>query len=350
MPAMRAATITLLRAYAQKSPGYSPSGTKFVSTRAPWDSEKSPTPKINASSRGLATAISSALARPSTSSMSTSSRMRLSKPSFDSSWVSSTSTHQTSRALRAFGMMMVSRFSPALVTTSIRSSWHHWVSRPLIRMARAVRPQSMSLSAVIALARDSSLKAAGTASSRSRNTRSAPQPAPFSNMLSLLAGTASSERRSRSVIKFFLSQHATGAQIIDFVWVQAEQFAVDLGVVFTEAGAQTVDRPGCRRATRDRGLHRHRPKLFVVDGDEHPTMRELLVADQVADVVDRGSGNLVRLEDCHRLRKRLPGNPIRHHVVHFAGPGQPSLRIQEVGVLQKVVTAYRSEHPQRQRR
>jgi len=38
----------------------------------------------------------------------------------------------------------------------------------------------------------------------------------------LLAGTASSERRSRSVIKFFLSQHATGAQVIDFVWGQAE--------------------------------------------------------------------------------------------------------------------------------
>src|SRR6201999_1858101 len=102
--------------------------------------------------------------------------------------------------------------------------WHHWVSRPLIRMARAVRPQSMSLSAAITLARDFTLTPAGGASSRSRNTRSAPQLAPFSNMLSLHAGTASSERRRRSVTlkNFLLSQHATGAQVINIVGTQAE--------------------------------------------------------------------------------------------------------------------------------
>ena len=200
MPAIRAATITLLRAYAQKSPGYSPSGSKLVSTRAPWDNEKSPTPKISASSRGLAVAISSALASPSTSSMSTSSRIWRDKPSLASSWVSSTSTHQTSRARSAFGMMIVSRFSRAPVTTSTMSSWHHWVSSPLMRIARTVRPQSSSLSALTALPRAASLCAGAVASSRSRKTRSASDAAALANMWSLAAGTASSERRNSEVI------------------------------------------------------------------------------------------------------------------------------------------------------
>ena len=76
-------------------------------------------------------------------------------------------------------MMIVSRFSRALVTTSTTSSWHHWVSRPLIRIARTVRPQSRSLSAVTALPRASSLCAGAQASSRSRNTRSAPTRRPW---------------------------------------------------------------------------------------------------------------------------------------------------------------------------
>src|SRR6185312_16344690 len=166
-----------------------------------------------------------------------------------------------------------------------------------MRIARAVCPQSISFSAPMALVRDSSLKAAGTASSRSRNTRSAPQPAAFSNMLSLLAGTASSERRSNWVnVNFLLSQHATGTQVIDLICRQAEQLAVDLAVVLTEARTQPADIPGRRGESRNRSLHRHRPELFIVNGDEHPAMSELLVGDQIADVVDGRGGHLMSLE------------------------------------------------------
>ncbi len=79
--------------------------------------------------------------------------------SLASSWVSSTSTHQTSRPRNAFGTMIVSRFSLAWVTTSTMSSWHHGVSSPLMRIARTVRPQSSSFSAAMALVRAASLSA-----------------------------------------------------------------------------------------------------------------------------------------------------------------------------------------------
>ena len=75
----------------------------------------------------------------------------------------------------------------------------------------------------------------------------------------------------------------------------------DLVVVLTEPGAQMIDRPGRRREARDRSLHRHLAELLVVDGDEYLAMHELLVGDQVTDVVDRCRGDLVLLEDLHRL-------------------------------------------------
>ena len=106
-----------------------------------------------ASSRSLARAISAALARPSASSISTSSPMRLVRPSLVSSWVSSTSTHHTSRAVRALGTMSTSSASRAPVTTSMMSPWHQGVSSPLTRTARTVRPQSCPVSAATAMAR-----------------------------------------------------------------------------------------------------------------------------------------------------------------------------------------------------
>ena len=73
MPAPRAAARIWTRAKCQKSPGYSRTGSKFPSTRARSDAERSPAPKMIASSRWLAVAISAVLARPSASSISTSS-------------------------------------------------------------------------------------------------------------------------------------------------------------------------------------------------------------------------------------------------------------------------------------
>ena len=84
---------------------------------------------------------------PSASSISTSRPMRLVRPSLVSSWVRSTSTHQTSRAVRALGTMSTSSDSRAPVTTSMMSPWHHGVSSPFTRTARTVRPQSQPVSA-----------------------------------------------------------------------------------------------------------------------------------------------------------------------------------------------------------
>ena len=197
MPAARAAVTTWKRAKCQKSPGYSLTGSKLPSTRARCEADRSPAPKMMASSRSLARAISAALARPSDSSMSTSSPMRRGSPSLVSSWVSSTSTHHTSRAERALGTMSTSRASRAPVTTSMTSSWHQGVSSPLTRTARTVRPQSSSVRAATAVARAPTLATGAQASSRSRNTRSAPDDAAFSHIFSLLAGVASSDRRAR---------------------------------------------------------------------------------------------------------------------------------------------------------
>ena len=87
---------------------------------------------------------------------------------------SSTSTHHTSRARRTLGTISTSRASRAPVTTSMMSPWHHGVSMPLMRTARTVRPQSCPVSAPTAIDRAASLTDGAQASSRSRNTRSAP--------------------------------------------------------------------------------------------------------------------------------------------------------------------------------
>ncbi len=113
MPATRAAVTTWTRAKCQKSPGYSLTGSKFPSTRACWEADRSPAPKMSASSRSLARPISTALASPSASSISTSRPMRFWRPSLASNWVRRTSTHQTSRAERAFGTMRTSSASRA---------------------------------------------------------------------------------------------------------------------------------------------------------------------------------------------------------------------------------------------
>lgn len=71
---------------------------------------------------------------------------------------------------------------------------------PLIRTARVVRPQSWPVSAATAVARAASLADGAHASSRSRKTRSAPADGALAHIRSLLAGVASSDRRSRIVM------------------------------------------------------------------------------------------------------------------------------------------------------
>ena len=67
------------------------------------------------------------------------------------------------------------------------------------KAARALRDLGWGRSARAALPRAFSRSAGAQASSRSRNTRSAPEAAALANMSSLLAGVASSERRGRGV-------------------------------------------------------------------------------------------------------------------------------------------------------
>ena len=62
--AARAAVSTWTRAKCQKSPGYGTTGSKLPSTRARSDAERSPAPKMSASSRWLAWAISSGVGQP----------------------------------------------------------------------------------------------------------------------------------------------------------------------------------------------------------------------------------------------------------------------------------------------
>ncbi len=64
IPAPLAAASTWTRAKCQKSPGYSLTGSKLPSTRERSEAERSPAPKMIASSRSLARAISAALREP----------------------------------------------------------------------------------------------------------------------------------------------------------------------------------------------------------------------------------------------------------------------------------------------
>src|SRR5208282_5878283 len=100
-----------------------------------------------------------------------------------------------------------------------------------------------SVSAAIAFSRDSSLNAVGTASSRSRKTRSAPHDSALANMLSLTAGTASSERRSSDVMVGgpLRSQHARDVQIVDLGCGQTQKLAVHLGIVLPQRRAEMLD-------------------------------------------------------------------------------------------------------------
>src|ERR1700751_49034 len=189
-----------------------------------------------------------------------------------------------------------------------------------MRIARTVRPQSSSLSALTALTRAAPLWAGAVASSRSRKTRSASQAAAWANMWSLLAGTASSERRSKDVIGVSLSQHTAGVQFVDVAAGQAEQFAVHLGVVRTDPGTKMLDSTGRRREPRPRRLHCHGPEFVVADFDEDLAMRQLFVGDQIGDVVDRRGGHLGGVENLHRLAHRLGGHPFGEQPVHRTGP------------------------------
>ena len=202
---------------------------------------------MSASSRSLDCAISSALARPSASSMSTSSPIGRVSPSFVSSWVNRTSTHQTSRARRTLGTISTSTQSRAPVTISMMSPWHHGVSMPLTRTARTVRPQSRPVSAPTAMARADSFTAGAQASSRSKNTRSAPDVGAFSHMRSLLAGVASSERRARGARTVPPSDRPGRTQRVEPLGAEAEEATVDGIVVGAEVSARGAPpAPGCR--------------------------------------------------------------------------------------------------------
>ena len=161
---------------------------------------RSPKPRISASRRSEQRAISSTLPKPSASSISTSKPMDFLILSFLSSDSSMVSKNSKSEGFFTLGMMMMSSLSPAPSRMLTMSYTAHSVSWSFTRTARRVRPQSSSLRPSMAICRAPSLAAGAVASSKSRNTRSASDPAAFSTNFGLEAGTASSDRRSRLVM------------------------------------------------------------------------------------------------------------------------------------------------------
>src|SRR6516164_7810279 len=134
---------------------------------------------------------------------------------------------------------------------------------PFIRIARVVRPQSRSRSARAALPRAFSRSAGAQASSRSRNTRSAPEVAAFANMSSLLAGVASSERRGRGLGG--TSDHSLFVQFVQAVIIETEQLVVDLGVVLPEPRAEVSDGARGGREAGNGRLDAHRAEFRIRD-------------------------------------------------------------------------------------
>ena len=166
----------------------------------PWLADRSPKPRISASSRGDDAAISSTRASAALSSISASRPIRFFRWSLVSSCVSNVSKNQMSRAAFGFGTIMTSSLSPAPSTTSMTSSCAQCVSAPLTRTARTFLPQSRLRNASTAFLRDASFCAGATASSRSRNTMSAVVAIAFSIIFGLEAGVESSDRLNRSVM------------------------------------------------------------------------------------------------------------------------------------------------------
>src|SRR5271167_3134567 len=182
------------------SPGYRFAGSVATPKRIPWLADRSPKPRMSASRRGDAAAISSTCAKAALSSINASRPIRFFKWSLVSSCVSSVSKNQMSRGALGFGTIIMSSLSPAPSTIWITSSCAQCVSAPLTRTARTFLPQSRLRSASTAFLRAASFCAGATASSRSRNTMSAAVAIAFSIIFGFEAGVESSERLSRSVM------------------------------------------------------------------------------------------------------------------------------------------------------
>src|SRR5712692_2165681 len=157
--------------------------------RIPMLAPKSPGPKWRARTRGEAPAISPAHSMPRAVSIWSS------RPAGEPSCPSSTSRKCTCSTPSTLGTTSESTRSPAPRTMAITSSWHHSVSQPLMRTARALPAYSKRVSACTASSRPRSLAAGATESSRSRITMSAADCSAFSWKRSLVAGTDKHERR-----------------------------------------------------------------------------------------------------------------------------------------------------------
>ena len=162
---------------------------------------------------------------------------------------------------------MTSSASRAPVTTSTMSSWHHGVSSPLMRIgADACRPSRVPVSALTAVTRADSLADGAHASSRSRNTRSAPARAATSHMCSLLAGVASSlSAGSRFVSHSRSSDGPAARSAVEPIGVQAEQVRYTLSLSAPSRAPEMLDAAGRFAQHRDRCLNRHRAKIRIVD-------------------------------------------------------------------------------------
>src|SRR3954454_19784723 len=159
------------------------------------------------------------------------------------------------------------------------SSWHHGVSSPFTRTARTVCPQSSPSRAATAMPRAASLAFGAQASSRSRNTRSAPELDAFSHMRSLLAGVASSERRDRGSgtgPPVLGSDHAVRPEGGEAPGVQAEQVSEHRVVVGPEADAEVFDPSGSLAQHGDRRLDPDRSEIGIVEAHERSSGPEVL--------------------------------------------------------------------------
>ena len=258
-----------------------------------------------------------------------------------SSWVRRTSTHHTSRAVRALGTMSTSSDSRAPVTTSMMSPWHHGVSRPFTRTARTVRPQSKPVSAATAVPRAASLATGAQASSRSKKTRSAPEPAAFSHIRSLLAGVASSERRARGCSHSCLPEPSRSDD------TRARRAARRSGSMPSRSPKTAslsaprprprwVIRPGVLGQDGDRCLHGHRAR----GRGRRPGRRCPGPAGARRPAAARRRRRVRRPPRPPRRRpwprQGAPPDPVGHQCVDLSGPLLPGDGVDVVGILGQV--------------
>ena len=188
------------------------------------------------------------------------------------------------------------------------SSCAHSVCASLTRTARSFLPQSSSLRPRTTWSRAAIFCAGATASSRSRNTRSAALCAAFSIILGFEPGVDSSERRRRMVMSSPLAPGPSSARrrrAFDAHGPRTRRGACprrlrslpdlgeDLRGVLAEQRRAAID-PRRRLGQLDRRADDHHRAVVArrLDLDEHPAEPHVRVGEDVGRIVHRADRHL----------------------------------------------------------